>query len=167
MRRWSAALVIVGSLLLSGCHRKKSELSMDNSAQTEVMIDALRDAYAAFNRGDIDAAVKPLDSDIEWREPDSFPGGGLYHGHEGVKHYLRQSRAYWAEGSSEPEEFIPIGNRIVVFVHARVRLQGSQEWHEVRLADVYTFQNGRAIQMRAFADREQALEWAKGKSRAQ
>jgi ketosteroid isomerase-like protein len=34
------------------------------------------------------------------------------------------------------------------------------EWHEGRLADVYTFRNGKAIQMRAFADRRQALEWA-------
>ena len=26
------------------------------------------------------------------------------------------------------------------------------EWHEGRLADVYTFRNGKAIQFRAFAD---------------
>ena len=28
------------------------------------------------------------------------------------------------------------------------------------LGDVYTFRNGKAIQIRAFADRRQALEWA-------
>ena len=41
----------------------------------------------------------------------------------------------------------------------RVRLRHNMEWHEGRLADVYTFRNGKAIQMRAFADRRQALEW--------
>jgi ketosteroid isomerase-like protein len=86
-------------------------------------------------------------------------GGGTYHGHAVVKQYLTQSRAAWAEGTSEPEQFISAGNRIVVFVHARFRLKGSSEWRDVTLADVYTLRNGRAIQMRAFADRQEALRW--------
>jgi uncharacterized protein len=77
-----------------------------------------------------------------------------------VKHYLTQSRAAWAEANSEPERFIVSGNRIVVFVHARVRPRGSNEWQEIRLADVYTMRNGKAIQMRAFADRQETLRWA-------
>jgi hypothetical protein len=36
----------------------------------------LRAAYAAFNRGDFDAAVAALDPKIEWTEPTEFPGGG-------------------------------------------------------------------------------------------
>ena len=125
------------------------------SAETE----ALKRAYAAFNRNDIASTVEALDQQIEWTEPAEFPGGGTYHGHEGVKAYLSLSRADWAEGSSEPERFIVAGDKIVVFVHARVRLNGSTPWNEVRLADVFTFRNGKAIQMRAFADRQKALEW--------
>ncbi len=132
---------------------------MESSSQPEQMITALRGAYAAFNRGDIDAAVESLDTQIEWSEPPEFPGGGTYHGRDGVKHYLAQSRAAWAEVSSEPEQFITAGDRIVVFVHARVRPNGSSEWQDVRLADVYTVRNGKAIQMRAFADRREALRW--------
>jgi ketosteroid isomerase-like protein len=62
--------------------------------------------------------------------------------------------------TSEPEQFIPAGDRIVVLVHARVRAKRSNEWQDVRLADVYTFREGKAIQMRAFADRDEALRWA-------
>jgi uncharacterized protein len=133
---------------------------MNNSEQMEQMITTLRGAYAAFNRGDIEAAVEPLDARIEWSEPAEFPGGGTYRGHDGVRRYLTQSRAAWAEGRSEPEEFIPAGDRIVVLVHARVRAKGSSEWQDVRLADVYTVQNGKAVKMRAFADRAEALRWA-------
>lgn len=133
---------------------------MENSPQQQQMIAALRGAYAAFNRGDMDAVLEPLDDQIEWSEPAEFPGGGIYHGHDGVKRYLTQSRAAWAEGSSEPERFIVAGNRIVVFVHARFRSKGATEWHDVRIADVYTVRNGKAIQMRAFADRQEALRWA-------
>jgi ketosteroid isomerase-like protein len=133
----------------------------------EQMISALRGAYAAFNRGDIDATLQPLDAQIEWSEPAEFPGGGSYHGHDGVKRYLTQSRDAWAEASSEPEEFIVAGNRIVVFVHARVRARGRSEWQDARLADVYTVRDGKAVQMRAFADRQEALRWvgAEGASR--
>src|SRR5216684_7008075 len=145
--------IVAGCLCSSGCNPARKEAQMDESPQMEQMIVALRAAYAAFNRGDIDAAVKPLDAQIEWSEPAEFPGGGTYQGREGAKQYLAQSRAAWAEVISEPEKFIPSGNRIVVFVHARVRPKNGNEWQEVRLADVYTFRNGKAIQMRAFADR--------------
>jgi len=40
-----------------------------------------------------------------------------------------------------------------LLVRARARLKDSTEWHAKRLADVFTFGNGKAIQMRAFADR--------------
>lgn len=133
---------------------------MDKSPQQEQMITALRGAYDAFNHGDFDAAVEPLIPDIEWSEPAEFPGGGTYHGHEEVKQYLSRSRAGWAEGASEPEQFIVAGNRIVVFVHARFRMKDHSDWNEVRLADVYTIRDGKAIKMRAFANRQDALHWA-------
>lgn len=132
---------------------------METSTQHEQAIRVLREAYAAFNRGDIAAAVAQLDPQIDWTEPAEFPGGGTYHGQDGVAAYLTQSRAAWAEVNSEPEQFVPAGNRVVVFVHARVRPKGSTEWQEVRLADVYTFRDGRAVSMRAFADRQEALRW--------
>jgi ketosteroid isomerase-like protein len=132
---------------------------VESTVEAGQAISVLRGAYAAFNRGDMDAAVEPLDAEIEWTEPAEFPGGGTYHGREAAKHYLTQSRAAWAEVSSEPERFITAGNRIVVFVHARVRAKGGNEWQDVRLADVYTFRDGKVIQMRAFADRQEALRW--------
>jgi ketosteroid isomerase-like protein/GNAT superfamily N-acetyltransferase len=132
---------------------------MLNPEQQEAAIALLRRAYAAFNRGEIDATVEGLDPDIEWVEPPEFPGGGTYHGHAGVKAYLTQSREAWAELRSEPERFIPAGDRIVVFVHARVRAQDDPTWLDVRLADVYTFQGGKVVSMHAFAVRRQAIEW--------
>jgi uncharacterized protein len=123
-------------------------------------IAQLRAAYAAFNRGNMDAAVAVLDPQIEWSEPAEFPGGGAYHGRDAVKQYLAQSRAGWSEGSSEPVQFLPAGNRIVVFVHARFRSKDSGQWQEVNLADVYTIREHRIVGMRAFHDRQEALRWA-------
>jgi ketosteroid isomerase-like protein len=133
---------------------------MNAGAELDQAIDLLRGAYAAFNRGDIAAAVALLDPDIDWREPPEFPGGGAYRGRAGASEYLTQSRASWADVQSDPERFISAGDRIVVFVHARVRAHGSDEWLDVRLADVYTFRHGRPVGMQAFARREDALRWA-------
>lgn len=130
-----------------------------NKTEQEQAVSLLRKAYDAFNRNDIDAAVEGLDPQILWTEPAEFPGGGTYHGRAEVVKYLSQSRANWAEGRSEPERFISSGDRVLVFVHARFRLVGSGEWHEVSLADVYTFRNGTPVEMRAFGDRQEALRW--------
>ena len=51
---------------------------MQATAQQEQAIGGLRTAYAAFNRGDIAAAVELFDPQIEWTEPAEFPGGGTY-----------------------------------------------------------------------------------------
>jgi len=122
-------------------------------------IALLRDAYAAFNRGDMAAAVQALDPNIEWTEPPEFPGGHTYHGKSEVEGYLTQSRAGWAEGASDPVRFIVAGDRVVVFVHAHFRLRDSIAWTDVNLADVYTFRHSTPVAMRAFADRDAALRW--------
>lgn len=156
---------VAACLCLNGCDRAGKEAHVESSTQElELTITALRGAYAAFNRGDIDAAVAPLDEHIEWSEPAEFPGGGTYHGREGARRYLSQSRASLAEGTSEPVQFISAGNRVVVFVHAHVRPLGSREWHDIDLADVYTIRECRIVQMQAFANRQEALRWAGAES---
>ncbi len=129
--------------------------------------EALREAYAALNRNDIPAMVKAFDPQIEWTEPAEWPGAGTYRGRAAVEAHLSQSRASWAEGSCEPERFVVAGNKIVVFVNVRAKLKHETEWREGRLADVYTFRNGKAIQWLVFTDRQQALEWAGVKPQAE
>ena len=156
--RGFAILIAALCVALEACGARTQQ-GVENSAQMEQAIAALREAYAAFNRGDIDAATAVMDPQIEWREPAEFPGGGTYHGRDGAKRYLTQSRAGAAEIISQPERFFTAGDRIVVFVYARVLPKDSKEWRERRLADVYTFRDGKAVAMRAFADRQEALRW--------
>lgn len=123
-------------------------------------MEALREAYAALNRNDIPAMGKAFDPQIEWIEPAHYPGGRTHHGLAEVMANLSQGSGRWAEGSCEPEQFIAAGDKLVVYVYVRVRLKDNTDWIEASLADVYTFRNGKAVQMRHFPDRRQALEWA-------
>jgi ketosteroid isomerase-like protein len=155
-----AMLVAVLCATLGGHSQTAQAGPSERSRELRTFIPILQAMYASFNRGDFDAAVAPLDPQIEWTEPASFPGGGTYHGRVAVKGYLRQSRDGWGEGRSEPEWFIIAGDHVVVFVYARFRPKGGSQWQEARLADVYTVRNRKIVQMNAFADRRAALDWA-------
>jgi ketosteroid isomerase-like protein len=123
-------------------------------------IETLKETYAAINRNDIPAALKAFDPQMEWIEPHDYPGAGTYRGHAAVMANISKGRKTWAEGSCELERFIVVGDKVVAFVHVRVRLKDRTEWIDGRLADVYTFRNGKAIQMRSFGERQKALDWA-------
>jgi ketosteroid isomerase-like protein len=153
------AVAFLSFAVIVGCHQAQRRIMVLNHEEPEAAVAELGAAYAAFNRGDIDTAVRFLDPQIEWIEPTEFPGGGAYHGVEDAKRYLRQSRASAAEVISTPERFIPAGDRMVVFVHARVLPKNTETWQDIRLADVYTVQGGRATKMHVFANREDALRW--------
>ncbi len=132
-----------------------SKVTTSRAAETE----ALREAYAALNRNDIPGFAAVFDPQIERIEPAEFPQGGTYHGLAAVTEHVVKGRGTWAEGGCEPERFIVAGDRVIVFVHVRVRLKDETEWREGRIADVFTFRNGKAIQFRTFAEEQQALEW--------
>lgn len=126
----------------------------------ETEIEAIKSAYAALNRGDIDGFVKDFDPQIERVEFEGSPMAGAFHGIEEVRAHVAKGRSTWAEGACEPERFVVSGDKVIVTCHVRVRLKDQTDWLEGSTADVYTFRNGRAIQFRTFADESEALEYA-------
>ena len=126
-------------------------------------IDAIRQAYAALNRGDVPGFVHLFDPQIERIEriePAECPSGRIYRGLAEVTEHVSKGRATWAEGGCEPRRFIVAGDRVLVLVDVRVRLTGETQWREGRTADGYAFRNGKAIAFHTFADERQAREWA-------
>jgi uncharacterized protein len=67
---------------------------------------------------------------------------------------VSQSRAAWAEIHSEPERFIVAGDKIIVFVQP----EDGTEWHEARIADVFTFRNGKAMRRSEITMRRACIE---------
>src|SRR6476646_4969885 len=133
---------------------------MTQPIDTTAVTEAIRDAYAALNRNDISGFMQILDPDIERVEPEGFPMSGTYRGLETVTAQFIQARSTWAEGACEPERFVVAGDKIIVYVHVLVRLKDKTDWIDGRIADVFTWRNGKAIQFRTFAEEKEALEWA-------
>ena len=123
-------------------------------------VEALKRFYEAINRNDMQAIVRDFDPQIVRIEPDDFPTPGTWRGIAEVQEHVRRGRGSWAEGTCEPEEFLVNGDKVAVYLHARVRMKGSTQWGGGRFADGFVFRDGKIIQYRSFGEREEALKWA-------
>lgn len=122
--------------------------------------EALERFFAAINRNDMQAMTKDLDPEIVRIEPEGFPTAGTYRGIAAVREHVTKGRGTWAEGTCEPEKFLDNGEKIVVYLHVRVRLKDSTEWIDARFADGFVFRNGKITQYHTFGERTAALKWA-------
>jgi ketosteroid isomerase-like protein len=116
----------------------------------DAAVHLVLNSYAAYARGDVEAAVAPLHPDVEWIEPESFPNGGVHRGPAAVAEYLRASHAMWRELVSEPTASRR-GDDIVVVHHVHGVLADGTP-HEVTVADVFTVVDGQVVRMVAYAD---------------
>lgn len=80
--------------------------------------EIIRASYAAFHRGDVDAAMALFAPDIEWTHPDGmndFGLGGTKKGHGEVRAFMARARTVFRELRPDPQEFVESGDRVVVF----------------------------------------------------
>lgn len=125
-----------------------------------IATETLEHFFAAINRNDMQAIVRHLDAEIVRIEPEDFPTAGTYRGIPAVQEHVTKGRGSWAEGTCEPEKFLENGDKVVVYLHARVRLKDSTEWIDGRFADGFVFRNGKIVEYRSFGTRSEALKWA-------
>ena len=123
-------------------------------------IEALHQFFAAINRNDMQAIIKDFDPQIVRVEPEGFPTSGTYRGIAQVQEHIAKGRGTWAEGTCEPEEFLTQGDKVIVYLHVRVRLKDTTDWIDGRFADGFTFRAGKIIQYVTFGERREALKWA-------
>jgi uncharacterized protein len=115
-------------------------------------------SYETFNRGDLDKAIETFDPEIVWHTylvPG--PGGGTYHGRDGVRELWSDARNVFGEFRNEPERVIATGDRTLVFVRVRGRGVGSGVAVEAKIAHVFTFRGDRVLRVESYEDRDEAM----------
>lgn len=125
-------------------------------------VDNLRRGYAAYSRGDLPGALEFIDPRFEIHTSGAFlDEGRVYRGHDGVREFLAMLSEAFEDVSYEPEEIVEAGaDRYVVLARLRGRGKASGVETDVRFAHLWTVREGRAIRMRAFLDRAEALRAA-------
>jgi ketosteroid isomerase-like protein len=125
-------------------------------------IQTVRDAAAAFNRGDLDAWWEYLADDIDHRAVEGAPDDpGPIHGKDAVRAYMQDWLDTFDDFRSEPVELIDAGEDEVVAVvriSGRAKLSGVET--DLTYAALYTFRDGKINRGREYWTRDQALEAA-------
>jgi ketosteroid isomerase-like protein len=91
-------------------------------------VEAVKRGIDAYNRRDLDALLKELDPDVEFRPALAVLLGGkqmVFRGHEGMLETIREEDEDLAVFQVDISEFRDLGNRILAIGRARVRGQES------------------------------------------
>jgi ketosteroid isomerase-like protein len=125
-------------------------------------VEILREAAAAFNRGDLDAWLEYLADDIDHRAAEGAPDDpGPIHGKDAVRAYMRDWLDLFDDFRAEPIELIDAGEDRVIAVtriSGRAKLSGVET--DLTFAALYTIRDGKIARGREYWTKEQALEAA-------
>ena len=85
------------------------------------------------------------------------PDQGAYIGHAGLRRWLEDWGAAWAEWSIDVEQLIDAGDAVVAFIRMRTTGLGSGIQTDREDAQVFTLRDAKVVRLDYFNDRKQAL----------
>ena len=115
-------------------------------------LENLRRIYDALLGPDVDELRSRAAHDIEITLPESVPWGGTRHGLDGIES-LAESFQEHVEGSwADADDFLAVGDRVVVLGRIRGRSRTSGEEFEVPFVHVWGLTDGVPSVLRAYFD---------------
>jgi ketosteroid isomerase-like protein len=123
-------------------------------------VEVVRRGYDHYNRtGEPDYSL--LDPEVVYDVSRRVFDPGVYRGHDGVREFTRLMREQWETMRIEPQDFIVVGDDLVV-VPVRLVGVGKQSGAETtaNAAHLWTFRDGKVIRQETFQTRAEALEAA-------
>jgi ketosteroid isomerase-like protein len=135
---------------------------MAEAANTQL----IKDAYAAFQRGDIAAILNSCDDNVEWQgvigTEGVLPQSGLRRGKAQVGEFFKQVADTTDFKSFEPKEFIAQGDKVVVLGSYAANMKPSGQRYASDWVMVFTVRNGKVTGFREFSDSAQLVRAYKG-----
>jgi ketosteroid isomerase-like protein len=121
--------------------------------------EVIRQAWAAFSRGDVAGFLQHLGPDIEVVPFGAKMEGKLYRGQKGVRQWWeREIDANWQVFETRPEVFRRVGERILVFGHWVARGKTSGVDLDVPATWIVDVCDGKIVHWQTYTDRAEALE---------
>jgi ketosteroid isomerase-like protein len=118
----------------------------------------VRRGYEAFARRDLDAALAMLDPEIEAHDPPEMPDAAVHRGRDAVRRDWEQTLELFDRFRIDVEEIVDAGDdQVVLLVHYSGTGRESGAAVEARTAHLWTVREGKAIRLRQFLDRAEAL----------
>jgi hypothetical protein len=117
-------------------------------------VQLVKDAYAAFVRGDIDAVISALALGIEWHVPGPVeaPYTGSRHGLDEVMKFFTQVGETVEFTEFAPREYFARGDRVLALGHYMGRVRATGKSFGAEWAMTWTIRNGKATAFREYTD---------------
>jgi uncharacterized protein len=137
---------------------------MAHPVATAADVEALRAAYDALNRGDVEGTLAPLAEDAEWHESAELPDSDTYRGRDTIRDFLSGFLESWDRFSQQIEEVVVTDERVCLLIHLEARGRESGAGVDARYAHVWTLRDGLGVRVDAYYDRDAALRALAGPS---
>jgi ketosteroid isomerase-like protein len=124
-------------------------------------VETILAGYAAFNGGDLDAALEGFPDDVVWEVPEMLPDQGPFVGREGVRRFWELWRETFSEFRVELDEVIDADEHVIVMI--RVWGRGRDSGVEVTtptFPQVWTWRGDEIARVRMLPSKEEALKAA-------
>jgi uncharacterized protein len=122
-------------------------------------VDLIRPIYEEFSRGNFRLSFDVYHPHMEWGWSDEFPGlAGVYEDRRDPNPRLRSWLSAWEDWRVEVEDYLEIGDYVVVLASYRGRGKGSGVEIRQLGAHVFRLRDGKVVRLEIFADREKAIE---------
>lgn len=122
----------------------------------------VKDAYAAFQRGDINAILAVLDDNVEWQGVTGtegvLPQAGLRRGRSAVAEFFSQVASTTDFERFEPREFVAQGDKVVVLGRYAGKAKPSGGRFDTEWVMVFRIAGGRIANFREFTDSAQLVK---------
>ena len=127
----------------------------------EILLRASKGASAGRTGRDRASFLTILDPEIEWIARGGPPDlQGRFHGIDAASEYYARWAAAWDEWSWEIEDTREVDDLVVTRTWLTGRGRGSGLVLDMRIGQLWTFEDGKVVRYEAFRTWEQALEAA-------
>jgi ketosteroid isomerase-like protein len=129
-------------------------------AMSKENVELIRRGHEALQDAGEQAIFEYLDPDIDLTPVAETPGVETYHGHDGVRRYFETTREAFGEFRWEPQEYVDLGDHVLVPTRFVAEGRGSGVPVEAMIYNVFTVRGGKVVRVRGSISRDHALEAA-------
>ena len=123
-------------------------------------VEAVRDVYARWSRGEFPASVDLFDPQVAFVVRPEFPDAGTYRGLDRIAEYTRGFLEPWSRITIEAEHITDAGDTVLAAVRQCGVGGASGVVTELRYFQVWSFRGAKVIRLENLRERQEALHAA-------
>ena len=117
-------------------------------------VQIVKDCYAAFVRGDIQAIINACSADVEWVSPGEgyLPQAGTFHGRDGIGRFFQLVALTADFAVFEPRTYVAQGDSVIALGYYRAKVKETGKTFESDWAMLFSFRDGKIARFQEYTN---------------